>query len=518
MRSSDEVSLREARSEAFSAALRRASHAYPERTAFRFEGRSLSFGKLDDLATRCSSAFRERGVGAGDRVVLLCANHLEFIIACWGAWRLGAVVVPLNFRLTANEVQQLLTDCRPAVLVVDEAFTQTVPTVGVPVLVVDAGDQPHAAGWTDFTQALEAADPVYQFVAVDENETCLIMYTSGTTGMPKGAMLSYRNLLAQSLLMTSLFRLAPHDEVHSCAVPLFHIAGIGSVIPFFLLGGRSVIQRLGGFDPARLLDLLEREEITDVFLVPTQWEAVCRLADPRTAHLPLRRIAWGAAPISRRVLELMAESFPQAEIIAGFGQTEMSPITCALRGSQSAEKIGSVGQVVPLVEARIVDSAMNDVPRGAVGEIVYRGPTMMLGYWERPEETAQAFAGGWFHSGDLVRMDDDGFVYVVDRVKDMLISGGENIYCAEVESAILAHPAVREVAVIGRPHERWGEVPVAIVVREPGTQSTAKDLDEHVRHRLAAFKCPRAYEWIDALPRNASGKVTKHRLRENYAQ
>src|SRR5690606_12978958 len=217
------------------------------------------------------------------------------------------------------------------------------------------------------------------------------------------------------------------------------------------------------------------------------------------------------------LLQEMTEVFPGTKIFAAFGQTEMSPVTCMLLAEDAVRKLGSVGKVIPTVAARIVDDTMNDVPVGEVGEIVYRAPTLMAGYWNNPQATAEAFAGGWFHSGDLVRQDEEGYIWVVDRKKDMIISGGENIYCAEVENVLAAHPAVAEVAVVGRPHEKWGEVPVAVVALNPDAELTMAELEEFLADRLARYKHPKVLEIVDALPRNPAGKVLKTELRARFA-
>jgi fatty-acyl-CoA synthase len=278
---------------------------------------------------------------------------------------------------------------------------------------------------------------------------------------------------------------------------------------------------LGAFDPNELLDLLAAEQVTAIFLVPAQWQAVCaaQRANPRDTRL--RALSWGAAPASDTLLRDMAETFPGSQIFAAFGQTEMSPVTCMLLGEDAIRKLGSVGKVIPTVAARVVDEDMNDVPLGDVGEIVYRAPTLMAGYWNNPKATAKAFEGGWFHSGDLVRLDDEGYVWVVDRKKDMIISGGENIYCAEVENALAAHPAIAEVAVIGRPHRKWGEVPVAVIALTANAATTPSvlplaELDDFLTERLARYKHPKAVEVVDALPRNPAGKVLKTELRARF--
>jgi fatty-acyl-CoA synthase len=276
-----------------------------------------------------------------------------------------------------------------------------------------------------------------------------------------------------------------------------------------------VIHPLGAFDPGQLLDVLEAEQVTGIFLVPAQWQAVCAAQQANPRNVALRVMSWGAAPASDTLLRQMSETFPGTQILAAFGQTEMSPVTCVLLGHDAARKLGSVGKVVPTVTARVVDENMNDVPVGEVGEIVYRAPTLMAGYWNNPQATAEAFAGGWFHSGDLVRMDEEGYVWVVDRKKDMIISGGENIYCAEVENVLASHPSIIEVAVIGRPHEKWGEVPVAVVAVSQ-QEIRLEDLEEFLSGRLARYKHPKSLEIVDALPRNPAGKVLKTELRIRF--
>jgi fatty-acyl-CoA synthase len=339
------------------------------------------------------------------------------------------------------------------------------------------------------------------------------MYTSGTTGRPKGAMLDHVNMVAQSLTCIRAMEIFKEDDVSFMTAPLFHIAGLGSIAANFLLGIPTVIHPLGGFDAGALLDAYEKYRATLVFNVPSQWQLICAHPDARHKGRKLRVISWGAAPASETALRQMEETFPDARNVAVFGQTEMSPITCVLRGADSLRKLGSVGLPIPTIQYRIVDDDMNDVPRGAVGEIVYRGPTLMQGYWRKPEETAAAFVGGWFHSGDLVRQDDEGYVWVVDRKKDMIISGGENVYCAEVENALASHPQILDAAVYGRPDEKWGEVPVAAVVLAPGSTLDLESLRTYLDDHLARFKQPKAMVVMTALPRNAGGKVMKDVLR-----
>ncbi|MEO3935204.1 fatty-acid--CoA ligase FadD5 [Dermatophilaceae bacterium Soc4.6] len=490
----------------------------PDEVAFRFLGQDTTWEVLRHRVAGLARGLSGRGVKQGDRVLLLTLNRVEFFETVLAVNALGAIAVPLNFRLTPGEVVALALDCGATAVVTEPVLAPLAAAVvaQVPALtltvVMGAATEGSQVG---YEQVVDEGSPSAQVELPDvsEDTTALILYTSGTTGRPKGAMLTHVNLAAQALTCLRAFDSRPED-VGFMAAPAFHVAAIGAVAPNLLLGIRTVIHPLREFSASDTLDAWERERVTSVFLVPTQWQAVC--ADPSVAErdLALRCISWGAAPATDTLLRRMGEVFPHAQNVAVFGQTEMSPITCVLRGDDALTRLGSVGQVIPTVQARVVDALGHDVARGEVGEIVYRGPTLMQGYWQQPESTAEAFEGGWFHSGDLVRQDTDGFVWVVDRKKDMLISGGENIYCAEVENAVAAHPDVLEVAVIGRPDERWGEVPVAVVVLREGAHDLGTtDLRAFLHDRLASYKHPRHVEQVPHLPRNASGKVVKPQLR-----
>jgi fatty-acyl-CoA synthase len=496
----------------------------PQKTALRFLGRTTTWGELDDRVTRLAGALSRRGVGFGDRVLILMLNRTEFIEAMLAANRLGAIAVPVNFRMTPPEIAFLVSDCEARVMVTESVLAGVATAVRdldatlQTVIVAGSATEEGVLGYDDLIA--EAGEPPAP-VDIPNDSPALIMYTSGTTGRPKGAVLTHTNLTAQA--MTNLFTTGVelNSDVGFIGVPLFHIAGVaGNVLSGLTLGLPTVLYPLGAFDPDGLLDVLEAEQVTAIFLVPAQWQAVCSAQRARPRDLRLRALSWGAAPASDTLLREMNEVFPDAQIFAAFGQTEMSPVTCMLLGDDAIRKLGSVGRVIPTVAARVVDDNMNDVAIGDVGEIVYRGPNLMEGYWNNPKATAEAFAGGWFHSGDLVRQDADGYIWVVDRKKDMIISGGENIYCAEVENVLAAHPAIVEVAVIGRPHEKWGEVPVAVVALNSGSGETLglDELDSFLTERLARYKHPKAIEIVDALPRNPSGKVLKTELRERFGK
>ena len=493
----------------------------PEATALRFLGHTTTWGELDRRVTALAGALSRRGIGFGDRVLILMLNRTEFIESFLAVNKLGAIAVPVNFRMTPPEIAFLVSDCQARAVITEAVLAKVATAVrGIDptletVVVAGGSTDDEVIGYDDLiSEPGDAPQPV----DIPNDSPALIMYTSGTTGRPKGAVLTHNNITGQA--MTNLFTISPdiNHDVGFIGVPLFHIAGIGNMISGLLLGLPTVLYPLGAFDPGALLDVLAAEGVTAMFLVPAQWQAVCAAQRANPRELQLRVLSWGAAPASDSLLRDMSELFPGTQIYAAFGQTEMSPVTCMLLAQDAIRKLGSVGKVIPTVAARVVDENMNDVPVGQVGEIVYRAPTLMAGYWNNPKATAEAFAGGWFHSGDLVRQDEEGYVWVVDRKKDMIISGGENIYCAEVENVLAGHPAIVEVAVIGRPDTRWGEVPVAIVALGAGSNESLDlgDLDQFLTERLARYKHPKALEIVDALPRNPAGKVLKTELRSKF--
>ncbi|QUH03087.1 long-chain-fatty-acid--CoA ligase [Saccharopolyspora erythraea] len=495
--------------------LSRHARKIPESGALSFESGTRTYRELDDRVSRLTSALRSRGVRPGDRIAVMCLNGLEAVETYLASVRLGAICVPVNFRLVAGEVAYLLGDCEPAAVVADADLAPTVdaalaaaPSAHTCLLIGGHGDR-------DYERAVRESTPDIPEATVDIQDPAFIMYTSGTTGRPKGAVLTHSNLLMHAFSSITHLGAPADDRVGLSGAPLFHIAGLGAVSTNLLLGGRSVLVRSGRFDPAEMVDLLARERVSNCFFVPAQWQAICALPDLADRDLSaLRRISWGAAPASSTLLRTMIDTFPRAEVVTMFGQTECSPVTTVLRGEDSVRKIGSVGTPMLNVEVRVVDDDMNDVARGEVGEIVYRSPMVMREYWGKPAETAEAFRGGWFHSGDLVREDEDGYFYVVDRKKDMIISGGENIYCAEVENALATHPGIAEVALIGVPDPRWGETPLAVIVpRDADSPPTAAEVEAWCRQRLAGYKCPRRISVVAELPRNPSGKVLKTRLR-----
>jgi fatty-acyl-CoA synthase len=503
--------------------LARRARKAPDERALRFEGQDRSVGELDERVTRLANALAARGVDKGDRVATLGYNALEIVETYLAACRLGAICVPINFRLVAGEITYIADNCGAKAVVVDAQLAEVAGRVraAVPALktcLVVADDASAAGPGAEVYEAVLAessAEP--PSIEVSEFDPAFIMYTSGTTGRPKGAVLSHWNLLMNTFNIISLMGMES-GETFLSGLPLFHIGGLNLISPQLLLGGTNVILATGDFSAEKVVDMLEAEKVTGCYFVPTQWQQICAVPGIEEREFSLRRIMWGASVAPPSVLKAMENTFPGVPTFNCFGQTEMSSVTCVLTGEDAITKQGSVGKAIANVEARLVDDDMNDVPQGEPGEIVYRGPTVMQGYWNNPEATADAFEGGWFHSGDLVREDEDGYMFVVDRKKDMIISGGENIYCAEVEAVIDAHPKVLEVAIVGVPHEKWVETPIAIVAATDADDPPTEDeIIAWCRERLASYKKPSHVHVIEALPRNASGKILKFQLREAYS-
>lgn len=480
----------------------RACRTHPHRSALVFGEVTRTHMELHDRAARLASVLAAGGVGPGDRVALLLHNRIEFVETLLACHRLAAVAVPINFRLAPDEVEYVLADSAAAALICD---SRPPGGSGLP-MVLEVGP-----GYDDAT----AHAPRHDGAPVLEDDPALMCYTSGTTGRPKGAVLTHRNLVASTLSWIHEMR-AGHDDVWVSGQPLFHIGGMNGLFPFLVLGATVIITPTTAFDPDATLRLIEAHGATMCIFVPTQWAAICASDVVTQIESNLRVAMWGASSAPRRTLEVMERTFPRAAIVSAYGQTETSGATTLLKGPDSTRKMGSVGKPMLGVELRVVDDDMREVPVGGIGEIVYRGPNVMVGYHEQPEATRAAFAGDWFHSGDLARLDEEGYLWIVDRKKDMIVSGGENVYPAEVERVLLDHPGVAEAAVIGVPHPRWVESPVAFVVPADGGETAEAELIAHCRRHLAAFKKPSAVIVVQQLPRNAGGKVLKRQLRETY--
>ena len=497
--------------------VRRHASMTPDRPALRYLGQTLTWKDLHQRAAALAKVLHLRGIGHGDRVLITMLNRPEYLEALLAITATGAIAVPVNIRMSPAEAVFIATDVGAKAVITDQALCELATTVaaetdGIEFVIATEGARQEQL---DYERVVADAVGDMPDIDVPDESVALILYTSGTTGRPKGAMITHANLNAISMAFMDSLSYRRGDIV-SVAVPLFHIGGIASVLPQLYFGGTSVIHPLGEFDPDRTLETFRDEGTTWVFLVPAQWQAVTAVQLDRPRDLALRILSWGAAPASDALLRSMMTAFPHAETVAVFGQTESTGFACYLDGDHSLSKLGSVGVPTSSVEVKIVDDQMHEVGTGEIGEIVFRGPTVMTGYWQRPDASEEVFAGGWLHSGDLGRQDEDGFFYIVDRKKDMIISGGENIYCAEVENAIMDHPAVAEIAIIGRADERWGEVAVAVAVLQDGMRLGLDELVTFLRPSLARFKHPKDLIVVDQMPRNASNKIRKNVLREAY--
>ena len=506
-------------------ALSRAVQQRPLATATVCGTRRRSYAELGVRVARLAGAWTQLGVMPGDRVGLLALNgdrFLECALACWWA---GAVLNPVNTRWSAKEIAFCLSDCDTAVLVIDSAHLPLLEDIrqACPGLrhVIVADDAPAVAGLLSY-EALVSSGPAVADHRSGDDHLAGIFYTGGTTGRPKGVMLSHRNLVVSGLGFLACGNEVGEDIALHVA-PLFHMAGMSVLINSMLTAGRHVF--LPSFEPLSLMRTVSAERVTHLILVPTMLQ---RLVDHPARNLhdlsSLRRIQYAASPMTKALLERVLAAWPEAEFVHAYGMTELAPHATLLRDVRQAHETGpsgrglSAGRPLPHVELSIVDAEDNEVPRGALGEIAVRGPNVMLGYWRRPQESAQALRGGWMHTGDLGRMDEDGFVHLVDRLKDMVITGGENVYPAEVENALSQHAAVASCAVIGVPSQEWGESVHAVVVLRQGARASADELIACCRQTLAHYKCPRSIEFAPALPISGSGKVLKTQLRARHAE
>jgi len=486
---------------------RRQAQRQPGAVALEWGGTEISYGELYGRATALGNGLAALGVRPGDRVAIRLHNCREMVESLFACHLLGALAVPVNVRLTASEASFIVEDSETSVVIADEegrAFGEDWREVSWLLVRNDGADS--------FEAAIEAQPMRALGVPVSDDDPAFIVYTSGTTGHPKGAVLTHKNFVANAL--SFIFEVGVgRTDVWTSPFPLFHVGGLVGLYPFLLVGTRIKLLPSVAFDAAATLATLSSASMCA--MVPPQWEQVLAEPGADSALSGVKRAIWGAAPASRPLLERMQEALPPASVVCTFGQTEVTANATFLQPEDSLAKIGSVGKPALTVEHRVVDHEESDVAPGEVGEIVYRGPTVMREYWHRPEATAEAFAGGWFHSGDLVREDGDGYLYVVDRRKDLIISGGENVYPAEVERVLIEDPAVADVAVVGIGDERWGERPVAYVVARGAL--TVSELIAGCEGRLARYKIPSAVVFVDELPRNSGGKVLKRELRERAA-
>ena len=491
----------------------------PQKPAIWFEGTTTTHGEFALAVRRAASVLHDLGVQRGDRVAWLGANHpvgLELLYACG---QLGAVWVPVNARLTPPEAQYVLAHSGASLVVHgrEHGTTADVLRDQLPAVRTWVAAEPPIEGGADsldWTTLTGAAEPVLRDEPVTHDDVCLVMYTSGTTGRPKGAVLTHGNMTWACLDQVLSLEGGPDERTLGLA-PLFHVGGLnGTVNPTLLRGGCVVLVR--GFDPAGTLQVISEQRVTSFFAVPTMMDALARQPGFATLDLSaLRTVAAAGAPLPLPLLHTWLDR--GITVQQAYGMTETAPAGTMLDSADAVAKVGSAGTSQFFVDVRVVRPDGTECAPGEIGEVVVSGPNVMQGYWDAPEATAAVLVDGWYHSGDAGSVDEDGYLTIRDRYKDMIISGGENVYPAEVESTMLELPQVQEVAVIGVPDPHWGEVGLAVVVPTPGTVPDADALRATLRERLAGFKVPKEVRFVDELPKTATGKIRKPDLRQTYS-
>jgi O-succinylbenzoate-CoA ligase len=481
------------------------------------KGRRFTYAELDARANRIAQVLQAKGVQKGDRVALLLMNGVEYVEAYFGAAKIGAVMVPLNWRLVPDELEFIIGDSGSVVLIWGEEFDDSVKALHGRDLPVKhwlrAGDASSLPDWADDYDAVTSAAPTDEpEIHGDEDDLLFIMYTSGTTGLPKGAVHTHGTMAWASLTINMTADMRYRDR-YLQLLPLFHVGALTPATAAIHRGGSVIVMR--AFDPTRVFQVIEDEEITTGLAVPAMLQVMLQVPAHKTADTS--RVRWfmsGAAPVPVSLIETYAEL--GIEIHQVYGLTETCGPACLISPEEAIAKAGSTGPAFFHTDVRVVNEDGKDVEPGEIGEVIIRGPHIMKEYWNRPEATADTIKDGWLYSGDGATIDKEGFVYIQDRIKDMIISGGENIYPAEIENVLVAHPGIAEAAVIGMPSEKWGESPAAIIVPAAEGAPTAEEVLEYCQGKLARFKQPQVIEFTDEIPRNPTGKILKRILRERF--
>lgn len=496
----------------------RRSERSPNRRALTFEGKTFTYAEMQERFDRLAAALRKNGVCRGDRVAFIGFNQPAFFETMFAAARLGAIFVPLNFRLTGPELDYIINDAGVHTIVADGTHRPLIESVRakLPCRHFLSADK-DADGWPSLETFTARVTPLKEGEPIGTDEVAVIMYTSGTTGRPKGAMLTHDNIWWNNSM--GLLTVDTHEtDVTLVVAPLFHIGGLNvTTLAAFQKGAEVILHR--GFDANRWIEDVQKYKVTSAFAVPAMLLMVSQNPAFASADLSsLRTIMCGGAPVPEPLLHLYAKR--GVPVNQGYGLTETAPMVTFLTSEWGAKKLGSAGKAGFFIDVALVDAEGKFLQTpGARGEVVCKGPNIMKGYWNKPEATAAAIdSAGWFHTGDVGYFDEDGFLFICDRVKDMIITGGENVYPAEVEAVLYAHPAIAEVAVLGQPDEKWGEAVVAVAALKPGQTLTLEVLRGWASERLAKYKLPSRLETVDALPRNPAGKVLKFELRDRFVK
>ena len=500
-----------------------AAHHSPQTPAIIFQGETITYAELRDRCWRLSNALIAV-TEPGDRVAILAENCPEYVDCYYGVPGASLALTLLNYRLAPRELAYIIGNSEPRVLVVEDKYLPTIRQIrdqipSVERILLIGGHAGDCESFEDFRDTGAAREPTRRPA---ETDLCWLLYTSGTTGLPKGAMLSHKNLMAGVMNSMTSWEVGGPEEVAMFTFPMFHVAGY--VMPMHNLRAFPVVL-LRSFDPSTLLANVEKYRVSNTAMAPTM--VAMLLENPETERYDLSsltRLGYGAAAMPGEVLRRAREKWPQIAFTTGFGMTElagnvmfMGRLDHVRAAEQGLEILRSVGRQMPLARVRVVDETGNDAPPNTPGEILVKGDQVLSGYWRNPEATAAAFTDGWFHTGDVGRWDEDDYLYIVDRKKDMILTGGENVYPREVEEVLYRHPAVVEVAVVGAPDVKWGEKVVAVVSVREGHKVTGADIVAFCRGEIAGYKRPRHVIFIGELPKNASGKILKRELRDQIA-
>ncbi len=488
---------------------------FPDKAAVIYEDKRYTYREFNARMNRIANKLTEMGVKKGDRIAILSFNCSQFLEVYFGLAKLGAWAVPLNFRLVGRELIYALNDSESSILFLGDEFKEIVSEIRPELdtvkkyILMEGEPEGDLLDYEELIQSSHEAEPD---IPVDMDDIQMLCYTSGTTGFPKGAMLSHGNLIWNSINMNFGWGVTP-DDVSICAAPLFHTGALHCVaFPTFHTGGTTIVFK--NFDPKETIEAVQRERVTSMLMLTSMWIMLAELPDLESYDVS--SVRWGlcgGSVLPTNTAEKLGRIFGNV-FIAGYGLTEASPGVSMLSPQYFEGRPDSIGKPIPHVEVRIVNEQDQDVEVGEVGEIIVRGHNVFKGYYKKPEATAETLRGGWLHTGDLGRYDEEGYMRFVDRKKDMIKTGGENVYAAEVEYALTSHPEVIEAAVIGVPDPVWVETIKAYVVRKPDSKVTEEEIIEHCKQIMASFKKPRFIEFIDELPKNPSGKVVKPVLRE----
>jgi long-chain acyl-CoA synthetase len=477
----------------------------PDAPAVRLGETELSYAELDEHSARLATLLREKGLERGDRVGVMLPNVLEFPVAYYGVLRAGGIVVPMNVLLKRREIAFYLKDSGAKLLLAWEGFCEEARDGAA-----DAGAEPIEVEPAGFDAMLTRHEPTPGLVDTDEADTAVILYTSGTTGKPKGAELTHANLARNAEVSSRTTCEIAAGDVVLGALPLFHSFGQTVGMNASLRVG-ACLTLVPKFDPGEALATMRRDGVTHFYGVPTMFGALLHHPERESYDTSsLRTCITGGASMPVEVLRGFEDAFG-AKVMEGYGLSETSPVACSNHPDKE-RKPGSIGTPIEGVEMQLVDEDDNPVAQGEVGEIVIRGHNIMKGYWQRPEATEEAMRGGWFHSGDMARVDEDGYFFIVDRKKDLIIRGGYNVYPREVEEVLYEHPKIREAAVVGVPHDEWGEEIGAAIVLHQDEELSAEEVSAYVKERIAAYKYPRVVWFLDDLPKGPTGKILKREI------